>query len=117
ELEPDRVRLAVVPATVSLAQIPAARARLDGRCSACDVPCEHAGAAFSLILEEKLELGLAHALPEREPVESLSEVPLVARALAEREERARTEKMRLTSLSPREIWTDYTVTNAASGKS
>ena len=38
-------------------------------------------------------------------------------ALAEREERAGTEKMRLTSLAPQEMWTDYTVTNAASGKS
>ena len=41
----------------------------------------------------------------------------MAQALAEREERARTEKMRLISVAPREIWTDYTVTNAASGKS
>jgi hypothetical protein len=63
------------------------------------VPCEHAGAAFSLILEEKLALGLADAPPERVPVESLSEEALVAQALAEREERARTEKMRLTSLA------------------
>jgi len=117
EFERDRFRLAVDSATVTLAQSPAARDRLEWRCSACDVPCEHAGAAFSLILEEKLALGLADAPPEREPVESLSEEPLVARALAEREERARTEKMRLTSLAPREIWTDYTVTNAASGKS
>src|SRR5437762_1820493 len=117
EFERDRFRLAVDSATVTLAQSPAARDPLEWRCSACDVPCEHAGAAFSLILEEKLALGLADAPPEREPVESLSEEPLVARALAEREERARTEKMRLTSLAPREIWTDYTVTNAASGKS
>jgi hypothetical protein len=28
------------------------------------VPCEHAGAAFSLILEEQLALGLADAPPE-----------------------------------------------------
>ena len=81
------------------------------------MPCEHAGAAFSLILEEKLALGLADAPPERAPVESRSEEALVAQALAEREERARTEKMRLSSLDPQEIWTDYTVTNAASGKS
>src|SRR5712691_8626763 len=117
EFDRDRFRLAVDSATVTLAQSPAARDRLEWRCSACDVPCEHAGAAFSLILEEKLALGLADAPPEREPVESLSEEPLVARALAEREERARTEKMRLTSLDPQEIWADYTVTNAASGKS
>ena len=53
------------------------------------MPCEHAGAAFSLILEEKLALGLADAPPERAPVESQSEEALVAQALAERKERAR----------------------------
>ena len=74
---------------------------------------EHAGAAFSLILEEKLALGLAGAPPTRTPAESVSEEALVA----ERAERARTEKMRLTSLDSQEIWTDYTLTNAASGKS
>ena len=95
----------------------AARNRLEWRCDNCEVPCEHAGAAFSLILEEKLALGLAGAPPERAPAESLSEDALVAQALAERQERARTEKMRITSLDSREIWTDYTLTNAASGKS
>ena len=116
EFDRDRFRLAVDSTTVTLAMSPAARGRLKWRCSACNVPCEHAGAAFSLILEEKLALGLADAPLEREPVESLSEQALLAQALAEREERARTEKMRLNSLSPQEIWADYTVTNAASGK-
>ncbi len=88
-----------------------ARDRLEWHCSACNVPCEHAGAALSLILEEKLALSLADTPPEREPVESLSDEALVAQALAQREERARTEKMRLSSLVPQEIWTDYTVTN------
>jgi len=46
----------------------------------------------------------------------LSEEALIALALSEREERARNEKMRVISASPLEIWTDYTVTNAASGK-
>ena len=117
EFDRDVFRLAVDSATVTLALSPAARGRLKWRCYKCDVPCEHAGAAFSLILEEKLALGLAGAPPERAPVESLSDEALVAQALAEREERARTEKMRLTSANLKEIWTDYTVTNAASGKS
>src|SRR5271165_1516078 len=117
EFDQDRFRLAVDSATVTLALSPAARDRLEWRCSACNVPCEHVGAAFSLILEEKLALRLADAPPERAPIESLREGALVAQALAEREERARTEKMRLISVAPREIWTDYTVTNAASGKS
>jgi superfamily II DNA or RNA helicase len=95
---------------------PAARGRLAWHCDTCDIPCVHAGAAFSLILEEKLALGLAAAPPELPPVESLSEEALIALALSEREERARNEKMRVISASPLEIWTDYTVTNAASGK-
>jgi len=117
KFDQDRFRLAVDSTSVTLALSPAARNRLEWRCDSCDSPCEHVGAAFSLILEEKLALGLADAPPEREPVESRSEGALVAQALAEREERARTEKMRLTSLDPQEIWADYTVTNAASGKS
>ncbi len=113
----DMFRLTVDGAAVTLTLSPAARHRLEWRCDACEVPCEHAGAAFSLILEEKLALGLAGAPPARAPAESVSEEALVAQALAERAERARTEKMRLTSLDSQEIWTDYTLTNAASGKS
>ena len=113
----DRFRLALDGATVTLSLSAARRDRLEWRCDSCEVPCEHAGAAFSLILEEKLALGLAGAPPERAATESVSEEALVAQAIAEREERARTEKMRLTSVDGQEIWTDYTLTNAASGKS
>ena len=113
----DMFRLTLDGAAVTLILTPAARHRLEWRCDTCEVPCEHAGAAFSLILEEKLALGLAGAPPARAPAESVSEEALVAQALAERAERARTEKMRLTSLDSQEIWTDYTLTNAASGKS
>jgi SNF2 domain-containing protein/SWIM zinc finger len=112
----DRFRLTLGDSAVTLSLSSATRDRLEWRCDTCDVPCEHAGAAFSLILEEKLALGLANAPPERAPVDSLSEQSLVAQALAERAERARTEKMRLTSADPQEIWTDYTLTNSASGK-
>jgi hypothetical protein len=117
KFDQDRFRLAIDSTTVTLALSPGARNRLEWHCDTCDAPCEHAGAAFSLILEEKLALGLADVPPERERVENQSEEALVAQALAEREERARTEKMRLSSLDPQEIWTDYTVTNSASGKS
>jgi coenzyme F420-reducing hydrogenase delta subunit len=113
----DMFRLTLDGAAVTLTLSPAARHRLEWRCDACEVPCEHAGAAFSLILEEKLALGLAGAPPAPASAESVSEEALVAQALAERAERARTEKMRLTSLDSQEIWTDYTLTNAASGKS
>lgn len=117
EFDQHSFRLALNASAVTLALSPWARDRLEWRCDTCDVPCEHAGAAFSLLLEEKLALGLAGTPSERGPLESLSEDALVAKAIAERQERARTEKMRLASVDPREIWTDYTLTNAASGKS
>jgi hypothetical protein len=113
----EMFRLTLDGAVVTLNLSPAARHRLEWQCNACEVPCDHAGAAFSLILEEKLALGLAQAPPERAPAESVSEKALVAQALAERAERARTEKMRLNSVDSKEIWTDYILTNAASGKS
>jgi hypothetical protein len=117
QFDRDRFRLTLGGSVVTLSLNLAARDRLEWRCNTCDVPCEHAGAALSLILEEKLALGLADAPPDRPPVESLAEQALVTQAIAEREERARTEKMRLTSVRPHEIWTDYTLTNSASGKS
>ena len=93
-----------------------ARKRLAWSCSGCDIACVHAGAAFSLILEEKTILGLAAAPPERTPVESLSEEELVNRALAERVERACSEGMKIRAGDPAQPWTDYTVQSAASGK-
>src|SRR5215469_12710779 len=117
QLDPDRFRLTLDGSVVTLSLNAAVRDRLEWRCDTCEVPCEHAGAAFSLILEEKLALGLAGAPPDRPPVESVTEQVLVAQAIAERKERARTEEMRLMSVNPDEIWTDYTLTNAASGKS
>jgi superfamily II DNA or RNA helicase len=116
KLDEEGLRLTLPGSTVTLALSPDAHHRLAWSCDACAAPCEHAGLAFSLVLEEKLALGLAAAPPERPATESRSEEALVAQALAERHERARTEKMRLKSIEPREIWTDYTLTNAASGK-
>ncbi|MBS0261411.1 MAG: DEAD/DEAH box helicase family protein [Planctomycetes bacterium] len=90
--------------------------RLHWHCTHCETACGHVGAAFSLILEEKLALGLAAPPKPRVPVESLDEVALVELALAERRERAHTEKMRVVSTDPTKPWTDYTVTNRLSGK-
>jgi SNF2 family DNA or RNA helicase len=91
--------------------------RLHWNCTACAFPCEHAGAAFSLVLEEKTTLGLAAPPQERVPMESLSEQELVQQALAERGQRARKEKFRLQSSNPKKPWTDYSITSLASGKS
>jgi hypothetical protein len=86
-------------------------------CNRCQGACDHQGAALSLILEEKLALGLAVSPKERVPLELLDEAALVKHALDERRQRARGEKMRLKAIDSRKRWTDYVVTNRTSGKS
>ena len=113
----DLFSLDLGEAVVTIALGPEKSERLNFQCSACTTACEHLGALFSLILEEKTSLGLAAPPPERVPIESLSDEELVAQAIEERAERAQTEKMRLKSMDGKALWTDYIVTNAASGKS
>ncbi len=115
-LQGDLFRVSFPDAVVTFTLMADARQRLHWNCTACEVPCEHAGAAFSLVLEEKIALGLAAPPKERVPVESLAEDELVARAIAEREERARKERFRIQSKAPTRPWTEYTVASAASGK-
>jgi len=91
--------------------------RIQMTCSTCPVICDHQGAALSVILDEKMALGLAAPPPERVPVESLSEAELIDQAISDRKERALTEKMRLVSMNPHELWTDYVITSQVSGKS
>src|SRR5258708_4758596 len=106
------------PLVVTITLMAEARNRLNFNCTRCDGACEHIGAAFSLILEDKTPLGLAAAPPPpRVPVESLDEGELVSRALAERAERAIQEKMTVQSADVKRPWTDYSVTNRLSGKS
>ena len=100
-------------ATVTLSLSSDRRRRLHWRCSACTSPCEHVGAAFSVVLEDKITLGLAEPPPEIDDGPS----DLVERAIAERAERARSEKMSLRAADPARPWTDYTVTSAESGRS
>ena len=104
------------PIVVTITLMASAVERLHFNCTACETKCEHLGAAFSLILEEKLALGLAAPPPERVPMESLGEEELVQQAIAERQERADKEKFRLKAHDPKRPWTDYTITSAASGK-
>jgi len=115
-LERNCFRLRLPDATVQIALQPEARHRLRWSCSSCETACAHAGAAFSLIMEEKMALGLAAPPPERVPTESLSEEELVRVALEEREERSHKERMILRSADPAMLWTDYTCTSALSGK-
>jgi len=116
-LTSQRFHLDLAEVSVEITLDPMSPQRLKIRCSACTRACEHQGAALSLILEEKLSLGLSEPPPERIPMESLSEKDLIRRAIAERRERAQKEKMRLKSMNPRQLWTDYIITNYGSGKS
>ncbi len=113
----DLFQLRLPDATVSITLMASARDRLHWNCTSCTEACEHAGAALSLVLEEKMALGLAAPPKERVPVESLNESDLITNALLERGERSRTEKFRLVSGDPSTPWTDYTITSVLSGKS
>ena len=103
-------------AVVTITLMAEAKNRLRFNCTACETVCEHVGAAFSLILEEKTALGLAVPPDEKRPLEMLSEKELLEQALRDRQERAETEKFRLKSSDPKKPWADYTVTSALSGK-
>jgi hypothetical protein len=115
-LDADVFRLSLNAAEVAIRLSPDKTDRLRFQCSACESACEHVGAAFSVILEEKMALGLAAPPPEKTPVESLSEEELVARAIGERSERARSEKMDVRATDDATIWTDYLVTSRNTGK-
>ena len=108
------VSLPEATATITLADD--RRLRLRWSCSRCETACKHVGLAFSLILEEKMTLGLAEPPRERTPVESLGEQELIEQAIEDRTERAHKEKMRLKSSDSKLLWTDYTITSAESGK-
>lgn len=85
-------------------------------CDCCPGLCDHVAAVFSMLLEDKLALGLSAAPDPSEPLENLTEDELLRRAYADREERAKTERMRVKSVEPKQPWTDYTVTSEMSGK-
>ncbi|MGQ9646736.1 MAG: DEAD/DEAH box helicase [Thermodesulfobacteriota bacterium] len=113
----DQLRINLGDAIVTFSTSPENQKALCFTCSECTSPCEHLGAAFSLILEEKLALGLSAPPVERRPVESLSDEELIRQAIEERRERARTEKMLVKSMNPTRLWTDYAITSLSSGKS
>lgn len=116
-LSNNNFSLKVDGARVDISLDPGKDQRLNIQCSACSGVCEHQGAALALLLEEKLALGLSAPPPEKVPMESLTDRELVRQAIDERRERARNEKMRLKPMNPHQLWTDYIITNHASGKS
>ena len=79
-------------------------------------PDELKGAVLSLVLEEKLALGLSVPPSEQKPMELLNEEELTAFALSLREQRAREERMTFKSRDPETPWADYTVHSAVSGR-
>lgn len=116
KLNNEKFELDLGEAVVLIRLNPANNQRLHLSCSACSSLCEHQGAALSLILEEKLTLGLAAPPPETIPIENLSEEELIEQALVEKTEKAKNEKMRLKPANREELWSDYTVTSYASGR-
>ena len=112
----DLFRVKFPDAIVTMTLMAEAPDRLRWNCTSCRTTCEHVGAAFSLVLEDKMALGLAAPPPERVPVESLGEEELVRQAVTDRLERAKTEKFRLRSADRNAPWTDYLITSAQSGK-
>ena len=114
--EEDVLKIDTGDARVTLSMQPERPGNLGFTCSKCMKACVHLGAAFSLIIEEKLALGLSAPPPERVPLESLSDEELVRLAIEERADRAKTEKMSLRSTEGQKLWTDYMVTNRSSGK-
>src|SRR5213593_3616294 len=124
-LGPDLFRLKFPPAAgereserviVMISLVETSYSRLQWHCTACESLCEHVGAAFAFILDEKMTLGLAAPPPERVPVESLSEKELIRHAIDERRERARAERMTVKSADPGQPWTDFAVSSTVSGK-
>jgi superfamily II DNA or RNA helicase len=93
---------------------PAARGRLRAECSGCTTACVHVGGLLSILLEQKTDLGLA--APPPDIARAVDEDHLVAQALEERAERAKTERMKVQSSDSSTPWTDYQVTSAISGK-
>jgi superfamily II DNA or RNA helicase len=123
EIDPDRVsldehrllvRLPEAEVAISLAKD--ARQRLAWKCSQCTTVCEHVGAVFSMVLEDKATLGLSVLPSDSTPIEFLTESQLIERMLADRQKRAKEEKMTLKALTPDTLWSDYLLTSAASGK-
>src|SRR5690606_39171683 len=97
----DDARLPAGKAVVVLTQIAGKKQALHLECDQCETPCAHMGAALNLLLDEKVIFGLAAPPDESVPLELLTEDELVARALAERKQRAAEEKMTLRSADPK----------------
>jgi superfamily II DNA or RNA helicase len=116
-LRPARVEPVVV--TLTLERAAAGRDGVRWHCSERDEAAEWVAIVLAFVLEEKTALGLAAPPPEDQdlPLELLDEAALERRALIEREQRAREEKMDVSRLAKgKDPWCDYLVKSALSGK-
>ena len=90
--------------------------RLAWKCSTSEKACDEVGAAFALILEEKTLLGLAIEPGDPQKRAELTDSELNTLEITAREKRALEERMTVRSDNSKSPWTDYRVTNKASGK-
>ena len=108
-----------VVVTLTQDRASAARDRVRWHCSERDEAPEWVALVLAFVLEEKTALGLAAPPPDEQelPLEMLDEAALERRALAEREQRAREEKMTVSrTADAKGPWCDYLVNSALSGK-
>jgi len=87
-------------AVASMTLKSSAAKRLQLNCDQCPGACVHLGAALATLLENKMAFGLYAPPDESVPLENLTEAELLKRALAEREKRAREERMTVRSTDP-----------------
>ncbi|MDR0549606.1 MAG: hypothetical protein LBI10_09410 [Deltaproteobacteria bacterium] len=76
-----------------------------------------AAAALSLILEEKVALGLTPPPPAKASLEKLGEEALIDLAIAERRAQAQAEGLIVAKQPLKGVWGDYRVDNPKSGRS
>ena len=116
ELTADRLRVQANDFCVELIHNEAYPQKIEIRSSTTQESPE-VGAVFSLVLEEKMSLGLSKPPVERVPIESLSEKELKAHAVGIRYERAQKDKIKIKSSDTSTPYADYSVTNHTTGKS
>ncbi|MEA3208104.1 MAG: hypothetical protein QOE70_1161 [Chthoniobacter sp.] len=121
-LDDDTLQVTLPRATagnvvVTLSRDPRGRDGVKWVCSESEDAELWCAAVLTFVLEEKVSLGLA-APPEGKdaPWELMEESQLERRALAEREERAREERMAVKPGKGAGPWRDYVVKSALSGK-
>ena len=104
-------------AIVTITLMSGRKRQLHIHCDRCEIACQHAGAAVEYLMESKELLGLAAPPDDSVPLEHLTRKELMQRVIADRQRRAKEEKMLVRSNSPSDPWADYVVTSEQSGRS